>query len=82
MVRGNYECRLKGKFSEPLLERLSPCCGWGRVSSLDYLLFLKMEERARDCESFEPLTFVHGRDTSPPSCKTCTSQEEGGKEGA
>jgi hypothetical protein len=82
--REDYHCLLRGKLDlpEPLLERLSPCCGWGRASSLDHVLFRRMEEIAEGCADFEPLTPPRrGRDTSPPSCRTGTSRVEGGRGG-
>ncbi|MEM2866390.1 MAG: hypothetical protein QXM46_02500 [Candidatus Hadarchaeales archaeon] len=83
--REGYRCLLRGKLELPefLLERPSPCCGWGRDSSLDHVLFLRMREIAEGCGDFEPLTpSGRGRGTSPPSCRTGTSREEEGKEGA
>lgn len=77
LCRRFEECR--AKLPESLLERLSPCCGWSRVSSLDYVLFLRMREMAEGCPDFTP---GRGRDTSPPSCRTCTSPGEGEREGA
>jgi len=75
-------CLRKGKLelSEPLLERPSPCCGWGRESSLDHVFFLKMKEIAEGCGEFEPLIPLScGRDTSPPSDRSDTSRAEGGR---
>ena len=85
LERVNYRCAVRGKLDlpEPLLERPSPCCGWGRDSSLDHVLFMRMGEIARGCPHFEPLTpRSRDRDTSPPSCRTCTSLGEEGKGGA
>lgn len=81
--REGYRClKEKLELSESLLERLSPCCSWGRVSSLDHILFLRLKERAEGCPAFEPFIPVRGRGTSPPSCRTGTSQGEEGREEA
>ncbi|GEM_PF-1796409 len=82
--RVEYVCSRRGKLEvqEYLLHRPSPCCGWGRESSLDHVFFRRMEELARDCEDFEPLIPLgRDRDTLSPSYKTGTSggeEERGG----
>jgi len=56
MIDGDeYLCKVKGKLDLPtwLLHRFSPCCGWSRCSSFDYLLFLEMGKIGKGCTSFK-----------------------------